>query len=136
MPLLFRSWDASRSDVARAPRLHCTIVNDRKMQARRPRYKSATGFQFRVQPEMQDAERSSAASEGDVCRPGGEAYFPRMSFKALSTSWECASLPVALGQCMRTLPSGPMRKVSRLMPQYWRPYMLFSIQTPYFSATA
>ncbi len=72
-------------------------------------------------------QRSSAAASGRWAQVS--------SASALSTSLSCC-LGCTLGKTRATLPSGSSRKVERCTPMYLLPYMLFSTQVPYRSATA
>src|SRR4051794_38354744 len=66
---------------------------------------------------------------------GPSAYAVASSPSAASTSSSCV-LGDAFGITWRTTPSSSMRNVARRLPQYVRPYIDFSAQTPYASATA
>src|SRR5580704_14015481 len=91
--------------------------------------------------------RRQGAAQHYLCRrvgrgedrgSGGSERLRRLgqsAFAAFSTS---ATWPGTLTLCQtpRTVPLLSIRKVLRSMPMYLRPYMLFSIQTPYFSTTS
>ena len=61
------------------------------------------------------------------------SYVFSLSHSNTSELW--SSLPFAFGQCMTIFWSGPMMNVSRLIPKNFLPYIDFSFQTSYVSAT-
>src|SRR4051812_36198564 len=62
-------------------------------------------------------------------------YTPATSPSAASTSSSCV-FGDTFGSTVATRPSASMTNVARWLPQYFRPYIDFSTQTPYASATA
>src|SRR6185436_3959457 len=60
------------------------------------------------------------------------ASLNRHPYKAAKTSSACSS-GFTLGQIFLMRPSGPIRKVTRCVPMYFRPMKLFWPQTPYAS---
>src|SRR5271170_3214444 len=71
----------------------------------------------------------------DRDRAGGQGPSRQSACDAFSTSATCPGTRT-LRQTPRTVPEPSIKKVLRSMPMYLRPYMLFSIQAPYFSQTS
>ena len=65
----------------------------------------------------------------------GQAPRRRLPRASASSTRSSCFLGDTFGNAFTIFPFGPMMNVARCTPQYRRPYMDFSTQTPYFSAT-
>src|ERR1700728_1034324 len=99
----------------------------------------ATSWPWRDTPTMESTEWPTKVSFGwGSFQTGIHLSQDYTSFAVWAAFITSSAWPVTLTlrHALRTLPSGPTRKVLRSMPMYLRPYIDFSTQVPYRSATA